>query len=85
MHYYKNNLCDTALDWYGQGASGVSTFNWVLPDGGVNRFGPGMQMISLYVFPKLGDPQALRAYRDADYVLPDWFRLPWDGSKRWKQ
>ena len=85
MHYFKNNLCDTALDWYAQGASGVSTFNWFLPDGQVYRFGPGVQMISHYVFSKLGDPQVLRAYRDADYVLPDWFRLPWDWHTHWKQ
>ena len=85
MRRYKNGLCDTALDHYAKGAHGVSTFNWNQPDSQVFRFGVGAQMIGTYVYPLLGNPEALRAYRDADHVLPDWFRLPWDEHKRWKQ
>ena len=37
------------------------------------------------IFPKLSDPKALRAYREADSVLPDWFNLPWSEYLRFNQ
>ena len=74
MRRYKNSLCDTALAYYDQGADGLSTFNWNLSNlSSHGRFGQGAQKISVYIFPKLGDPQALREYRDQDWVLPEGF------------
>jgi hypothetical protein len=83
MRKYKNSMLDTALHYYDSGADGISTFNWNLPDSQAARFGLGAQKIAVYICPKLSDRKALQAYREADYLLPGNFRLPWEIGKIW--
>jgi hypothetical protein len=60
---YKDELCSTALRMYGEGADGISTFNW----GGA---GPGADVVQAYIFPFLGDRAAVRRYRDEPWAVP---------------
>jgi hypothetical protein len=60
---YKDNLCSTALRMYEDGAAGISTFNW----GGA---GPGADLVARHIYPFLGDPAAIRRYRDEPWAVP---------------
>jgi sialidase-1 len=76
---YKHDLCTTALAMYEDGADGINTFNWWshLMDAGVaseqgitNWGGEGALAIQSYVYPILGEPQALRHYLAQPWAVP---------------
>lgn len=76
MRDYKDAICNSALDCYEQGADGVSTFDWNLPD--TCRLGLGTQEVGIYLYPKLGDPEALRRCLAQETALPEGCALPWE-------
>ena len=73
LQRYKNELVGLALALYEAGADGISTFNWYfhLRAARVRHlwceyygYGPGGDSLQAHILSILGDPVALRAYRD---------------------
>jgi hypothetical protein len=76
---YKNEFTDLALQLYADGAHGISTYNWHFhlrkaraahlwtePYG----YGIGGDSVQAHLLSILGDPRALREYRDDPEALP---------------
>ncbi len=77
---YRYDLCRTALKMYEDGADGISTFNWFchlrnalapssLTDGEASS-GSGAEAVQTYVYPILGDPNAIRDYLGKPWAVP---------------
>ena len=73
MMRYKNEFSDIALQMYADGADGISTFNWYfhlhlakMPNQWQAYYGYGMggAAIQKQVLSVLGDPEAIRRYRE---------------------
>ena len=70
MREFLETSCQGALRLYEEGVDGVSTYNWRyqnLPWKEESRFGVGAQKISFFLYPYLGDPEALRAHLKGAY------------------
>ncbi|MCP4645515.1 MAG: hypothetical protein GY851_34040 [bacterium] len=75
---FKYDLCTTILRAYGDGADGISTFNWYshLRDAKAPNLwtkdicGDGAEAVLSYICPFLDDPKAVRAYLDKPWALP---------------
>ena len=75
---YKYDLCTTALRMYADGADGISTFNWWphlrnanMPNHWTKALGgEGADAVQTYIYPLLGNPEALRAYLVEPWALP---------------
>ncbi|MBM3804282.1 MAG: hypothetical protein FJW26_18445 [Acidimicrobiia bacterium] len=76
---YKDGFCEIALKMYEDGADGISTFNWYfhlhlarMPKQWQAYYGYGMggSAIQKYVLSILADPQAIRRYRSAAWMVP---------------
>ena len=78
---FKHDLCSAVLRAYEDGADGVSTFNWYCylrtldlkrlwhENSGGNDPGPGAEAIQRYVYPMLGNPDALRQYLNEPWAF----------------
>ena len=80
MRRYRDAMCESALDYYGQGTDGMSTFNWHGAVGPQGQFGIGAQKIAIYIHSKLGDPEALRRCLSEERAVPEGFALPWEAN-----
>jgi hypothetical protein len=79
LQRYKNEICEIALKMYEDGADGISTFNWYfhlhlaeMPHQWQAYYGYGRSGAALqkHFLSLLGDPDALRRYQDASWILP---------------
>ena len=76
---YKEGFCEIALKMYKDGADGISTFNWYfhlhlakMPNQWQKYYGYGMggSAVQKYVLSILGDPVAIRRYREQAWFWP---------------
>jgi len=75
---YKNEFCRIALQIYGDGADGISTFNWtphmepgLFRNPGRRSWGMGAKSVQMELCRRLGSPDLITKYMEAPEPLAD--------------